>query len=454
MEIFIVCVFIIGYLAITLEHSIKIDKLIPALLMMALAWTGIAIGLDDFTSWFDSHHSVLMTDFHSLPLDNHEVGEHAIKSKSDWFQGTLLHHFGKTCEILIFLVGAMTIVEIMDHFNGFQTIKRFVKTNKKISLLWIICVLGFFLSAIIDNLTATIVLITILRKLVSDNKLRMWYAGMIIIAANAGGAWSPIGDVTTTMLWNANKVSASALVMHLFIPSLLCMVIPTIIASFLPIFKGSVDPITDTEKPNKYGAMMLAVGLIMIVFVPVFKTLTHLPPYVGMMLSLGVVALVAEVMSKKAFSLTTVEDGQHTHGPTLKALSKIEIPSVLFFLGILMTVAALESLGLIFIFGENVNSMISQDLFVTLLGVGSAVIDNVPLVAASMGMFPDAIDAPVWHFIAFAAGTGGSMLIIGSAAGVVAMGMEKISFFWYVKNITLLALIGYLAGIGVILIFG
>jgi Na+/H+ antiporter NhaD/arsenite permease-like protein len=441
MEIFILCVFILGYTLITLEHSIKVDKLIPALIMMALAWAGVAFGLDGFTHWFDSHDSKLI----ELAGMDHEGRLHLM-------EGTLLHHFGKTAEILIFLVGAMTIVEIVDHFNGFQTIKRFIKTRKKASLLWIVCSLGFILSAIIDNLTATIVLITILRKIIHDNQLRMWFAGMIIIAANAGGAWSPIGDVTTTMLWMNDKVTAFELTKNLLLPSFVCMALPTLIASFLPIFKGEIEADITEEKISKNGPLMLFLGLTLIVFVPVFKMVTHLPPYVGMMLSLGIVSLVAEVISARQFSLTQVEDHNHVHGPTFRALSKIEMPSILFFLGILMTVAALESLGMIFNFGKDVNALISEDLFVTLLGVGSALIDNVPLVAASMGMFQEPLDAEVWHFIAFAAGTGGSMLIIGSAAGVVAMGMEKISFFWYLKNIALLALIGYAAGVGLILL--
>lgn len=447
MEIFIVSVFVLGYLAITLEHNLKIDKLIPALIMMALAWAGIAFGLDDFTTWFDSHNSTMVEGFSSLPLEGHH------DSKSAWFESTLLHHFGKTCEILIFLVGAMTIVEIIDHFNGFQTIKRIIKTNKKSTLLWIVCALGFILSAIIDNLTATIVLITILRKLIKDTNLRMWYAGLIIIAANAGGAWSPIGDVTTTMLWMGDKVTAGELVKYLLLPSLVCMVIPTLLATFLPIFKGEIEPTQDDERISQHGTKMLIIGLGMIVFVPIFKTVTHLPPYVGMMLSLGIVSLVAEFVSNREISLTTLEDHEHVHGPTFRALSKIEMPSILFFLGILMTVAALESLGLIFMFGNSVvESGMDINIFVTLLGVGSAIIDNVPLVAASMGMFQDATDSTIWHFVAYAAGTGGSMLIIGSAAGVVAMGMEKISFFWYFKKIAWLALIGYVAGGAVFLL--
>lgn len=454
---FIVFVFILGYLAITLEHNLKIDKLVPALLMMALAWAGIAFGLDGFTNWFDSHNSVLM----DISGEGHE-------HKMELLEGTLLHHFGKTNEILIFLVGAMTIVEIIDHFDGFATIKSFIRTNKKRTLLWIVCSLGFILSAIIDNLTATIVLITILRKLIADKQLRIWYAGLIIIAANAGGAWSPIGDVTTTMLWMGEKVSTVKLIEFLILPSLVCMIIPTLIASFMPVFKGEFDEPEEEANPNSKGPLMLYLGLGLIVFVPVFKTVTHLPPYVGMMLSLSIVALVAEVISARQFSMTSVEEeeahaGEHHGSPTFKALSKIEMPSILFFLGILMTVAALESLGLIFNFGQSVQSSMPNNLFVMLLGAGSAVIDNVPLVAASMGMFDmNAVneageliystDAPIWHFIAYAAGTGGSMLIIGSAAGVVAMGMEKISFFWYLKNIAWLALIGYLAGAGVFLL--
>ncbi len=457
MEMFIVFVFILGYLAITLEHNLKIDKLVPALLMMALAWAGIAFGLDGFTNWFDSHNSVLM----DISGEGHE-------HKLELLEGTLLHHFGKTCEILIFLVGAMTIVEIIDHFNGFATIKSFIRTNKKRTLLWIVCSLGFILSAIIDNLTATIVLITILRKLIADKQLRIWYAGLIIIAANAGGAWSPIGDVTTTMLWMGEKVSTVKLIEFLILPSLVCMVIPTLIASFMPAFKGEFDEPEEEANLNSKGPVILYLGLGLIVFVPVFKTVTHLPPYVGMMLSLSIVALVAEVISARQFSMTSVEEeeahaGEHHGSPTFKALSKIEMPSILFFLGILMTVAALESLGLIFNFGQSVQSSMPNNLFVMLLGAGSAVIDNVPLVAASMGMFDmNAVneageliystDAPIWHFIAYAAGTGGSMLIIGSAAGVVAMGMEKISFFWYLKNIAWLALVGYLAGAGVFLL--
>lgn len=455
MELFIVFVFVLGYLAITLEHSLKVDKLVPSLLMMAFAWAGIAFGLPDFTSWFDSA--------------NHEVMGIAgvgIEQKGDLLEETLLHHFGKTCEILIFLIGAMTIVEIVDHFHGFSTIKGFIRTNKKKTLLWIVAIMAFILSAIIDNLTATIVLITILRKILDDSKDRIWFAGIIVIAANAGGAWSPIGDVTTTMLWMGDKVTAIYLFEYLVVPSLVCMLVPTFIASFLKPFRGTFTHSEEQIQVNSKASLMLYLGLGMIVFVPLFKTVTHLPPYVGMMLSLGVVALFAEVISVRQFKMSFIgvvkkdkaqdyvspEPHGHHESPTFRALTKIEMPSILFFLGILMTVAALESLGLVFNFGQSVQESMHNDVFVLLLGAGSAVIDNVPLVAASMGMFHEATDHHIWHFIAYAAGTGGSMLIIGSASGVVAMGMERISFFWYLKNISWLALLGYLAGGGVYLL--
>ena len=442
MESLVIIVFVLGYLAITLEHNLKIDKLIPALGMMAVSWALISLG----------------------HLDVFEVNTELLKLEPSHLDEILLHHLGKTSEILIFLIGAMTIVEIIDYFNGFAAIKAFVKTNSKAKLLWIFSILAFILSAIIDNLTATIVLITILRKIIQKKEDRLWFAGLIIIAANAGGAWSPIGDVTTTMLWIGKKVTTVNLIKYLFIPSLLCMVVPTLIASRLPAFKGNIEPIEgeDTEKVDQYSSIMLYLGLSAIVFVPIFKTVTHLPPYVGMMLSLAVVAIFAEIYSNARISLTSIsedsdEAGQHS--PVHKALSGIELPSILFFLGILMAVAALESLGILFNFANDMNAAVPMlgteptiagynvsDTVVMLMGVASAVIDNVPLVAASIGMFSDPVDSPLWHFIAFAAGTGGSMLIIGSAAGVVAMGMEKINFFWYLKKISWLAFIGFFVG--------
>lgn len=435
MEILLITIFVLGYVAIAMEHTFKIDKLIPALGMMAILWALIAV----------NHLEV----FEILP---------GIGKESHHVEGVLLHHLGKTAEILFFLMGAMTIVEIVDYFDGFSTIKSFIKTKSKGKLLWLFTILAFVLSAIIDNLTATIVLITILQKIIKDREVRLWFAGLIVIAANAGGAWSPIGDVTTTMLWIANKVSAAQLIEHVLIPSILCFAVPTFIASRMKIFNGFIEDEVEDEKPkNKYSAVMFYLGLGSILFVPIFKTFTHLPPYVGMMLSLAVVAAVAEFFSNRKFSMgEATSDGGH-HSPVHKSLSKIEMPSILFFLGILMAVAALESLGMLFDFagtleanvpylGTEHSSTKISDLVVLLLGAGSAIIDNVPLVAASIGMFQIGMDEPAWHFIAYSAGTGGSILIIGSAAGVVAMGMEKIDFMWYLKNIGWLALVGFLAG--------
>ena len=432
LESIIIIVFVLGYLGIAFEHSLKIDKLIPALIMMAVMW-GII-------SYFD------MTVF-EIDTKNKELIPYKLKSVMNYF-------LGHTAEILIFLIGAMTIVETIDFFNGFSTIKKLIKTKSKVNILWIICFLAFILSAIIDNLTATIVLITILQKLVQDRTLKLWYAGMIIVAANAGGAWSPIGDITTTMLWIGDKVSIVALIKFLIIPSLVCMIIPTYVASKYKIFQGEIVPPKSSEKENPYGSLILKIGLISIVFVPAFKIFTGLPPYVGMMLSLAVVATIAEFFNYKLISSESNSNIVH-HSPVHHALTKIEMPSILFFLGILMAVGALEALGIVFGVGqwmvstfENVDWVIfgGLDIVVFVLGFLSAAIDNVPLVAASMGMFGEGIDDPLWHGIAYAAGTGGSMIIIGSAAGVVAMGMEKIDFLWYLKKIAFLAFIGYISG--------
>jgi len=444
METLIILIFIVGYLAITLEHNLKLDKLIPALAMMAVLWALVAFGIETFPNWFDSGAHKLIEGFSGFSIDE----------KHHLLEETLLHHLGKTAEILFFLLGAMTIVEIIDYFDGFATFKSYIKTKSKKKLLWIFAFLAFILSAIIDNLTATIVLITILQKIIKDKNTRLWFAGLIVISANAGGAWSPIGDVTTTMLWIGKKVTTLKLIEYLIIPSLLAMVLPVFIASFMKPFKGNIDEviIDENAQKNKYGPIMLYLGLSAIIFVPIFKTITHLPPYVGMMLSLSIVGIFAEIYSRSQFSISNVlendaHDSSGFHSPVHKSLSRIEMPSVLFFFGILMAVAALESLGLLFVGAESLKTIIpNTDIVIMLLGVGSAVVDNVPLVAASMGMFQEPLDSHIWHFIAFSAGTGGSMLIIGSAAGVVAMGMEKINFFWYFKNIAWLAAVGFVVG--------
>ena len=453
MSAIIILLFIFGYLAITLEHPLKIDKTIPAMLMAVLMWAFLAIGFHQ--GWFSliNEKDAVFSAVNGITSEANEDG----------FANLLLHHLGKTAEILVFLIGAMTIVEIIDLHRGFEILKELVKTKSKVTLLWIIAILAFFLSSVIDNLTATIVLITLLRKLVTKREERIWYAGFIIIAANAGGAWTPIGDVTTTMLWIGKKVSAQHLIERLAIPSAVNILVPLIIASFfLPIFKGKIE-IEETSEDDKQSERllssktMLILGLGMILFVPVFKSITDLPPYLGMMLGLSVVWLVSEfIHPEENFS----EDRRYLYSAH-KALSRIELSSILFFLGILLAVAALESLvyGTILENGRQVSvgalryaaEMLShsipiQSIVVSLLGAMSAVIDNVPLVAASMGMYSQPLDASVWHLIAYAAGTGGSMLIIGSAAGVAAMGMEKIDFIWYMKKITWLAVIGYIAG--------
>ena len=436
MEYLIVAVFFIGYLFITVEHQVKIDKTISALGMAVLCWT------------------ILKT----ADLRVFEVSETGgLISQADKFQGgnpeaidsMLLHHLGKVAEILFFLIGAMTIVEIIDMHRGFEIIKKMVKTRKKKKLLWVLGIVAFFLSALIDNLTTIIIMITILRKLVPFREERIWYASLLIIAANAGGAWSPIGDVTTTMLWMAGKVSAARLIDYVVLPAVLCFVVPFAIASLMPIFKGRLEiPQMDKTEAYKSSTPILTIGVLAIIFVPVFKSLFHLPPYLGMLFSLATVWFFSELLKPSSELSEEATPTFSVH----KALGRIEHSSILFFLGILLAVAALESTGSLFHFAGKLNEMVpNTNIVVMILGFASAVIDNVPLVAAAIGMFQEGMDASIWHFIAFSAGTGGSLLIIGSAAGVAAMGMEKIDFFWYVKHISWLALLGFLAGSGVLM---
>lgn len=439
----VVAAFVLGYIAIVFEHPLRMDKSVPALLMGALTWAFLSLGFNGgLLSIVDSHH-------HLWNLS--DLNGQGAEAAHDGFTNALIHHLGKTAEILVFLIGAMTIVEIIDLHKGFDIIKTWIHTKNKKRLLWIVGVLGFILSAIIDNLTATIVLVTLLNKLIPERNTRIWYISMIVIAANAGGAWSPIGDVTTTMLWIGKRVSTLGLVEWLVIPSIVCFVVPFFVATFLKPFKGNLEIIESEpgeESKLLSSRTMLFLGLGMIVFVPIFKTVTHLPPYLGMMLSLGVVWLVSEyIHPEEDFD----EADRHQYSAHT-ALSRIEMSSIIFFLGILLAVAALETLavegvGALRYVAEGLeNSIPNQDIVVMLLGVGSAIIDNVPLVAAAMGMYEQPMDSKLWHFIAYAAGTGGSMLIIGSAAGVAAMGMERINFIWYLKKITWLAAIGFLAG--------
>ncbi|ATA75191.1 sodium:proton antiporter NhaD [Capnocytophaga canis] len=427
MEILLIAVFFIGYFFITIEHQVKIDKTISALGMASICWAILKMGgLTVYEIEDQALHAINPTN-NDLAIDN-----------------ILLHHLGKIAEILFFLIGAMTIVEVIDMHRGFEIIKKIIKTRRKKRLLWIVGIIAFFLSALIDNLTTVIVLVTIMRKLVPFKTERIWYISLIVIAANAGGAWSPIGDVTTTMLWMANKVTAAKLTEYVLLPSIICFVVPFAIASFLPVFQGRLDiPRSDKTQAFKSSTPVLIIGFASIIFVPVFKSVTGLPPYIGMLFALATMWFFSELLKP----IKELNEDAAVSFSTHRALSRIEISSILFFLGILLGVAALESVGILFNFANVLNEAVpNQNIVVALLGMGSSVIDNVPLVAASIGMFQEPVDSALWHFIAFAAGTGGSLLIIGSAAGVAAMGMEKIDFFWYLKNILWLAFLGFIAG--------
>lgn len=435
----VVACFIVGYLLIAFEHPLKLDKTVPALLMGAFCWALISAG----------HLDVVNAEGQ---LITHESAEY-----TDSLLGVLLHHVGKISEILIFLMGAMTIVELIDLHQGFSVITNRIKTTNKRKMLLITSIMAFFLSAILDNLTTTIVMISLLRKLIKGREERLWFASMIVIAANAGGAWSPIGDVTTTMLWIGKKVSTENLIESLFIPSVACLLVPLLIVMARKSFKGDIDGLEGDEAgKEKEGLLssqtMLFVGIGSLVFVPVFKSITHLPPYIGMMLGLGITWLVSEyIHPEEDFS----EERKHKY-TARNALSRIEMSSILFFLGILLTVSALESMavlhngkpmGFLHQLAEQLQTAIpNQDIVIILIGVLSAVVDNVPLVAATMGMYTAPMDAELWHFIAYSAGTGGSMLIIGSAAGVAAMGLERIDFLWYLRKIAWIAFAGFIAG--------
>jgi Na+/H+ antiporter NhaD/arsenite permease-like protein len=415
--------------------------MIPAILMMVLSWGLLFVFPNYIPQWLDPSSAELLLS--KLGFVPDFVGNTV--EKTELINTALQHHLSKTAEIIVFLIGAMTLVELIDHFKGFDAVQVLFKAKKKWNLLVLLCTFAFFLSAVIDNLTATLVMIAIYRKIIDAPEDRLWYAGFIVLAANAGGAWSPIGDVTTTMLWIGHKVSTTPLILSTFIPSLLCIVSPLLIARYLPAFKGNLNRSLSIE--SKQGRTELLLGLGLFLMVPLLKSLFHLPPYMGMLLALCLFALFAEVKTKRNFKMTEVESDLSPQSPTMKSLQKVELPTILFFLGILLTVAALESIGFIFNLGQSVqHAGISTPLFMGILGISSAVIDNVPLVAGAMGMFSYPIDHSTWHLLAYTAGTGGSILIIGSAAGVVSMGLEKISFSWYLKNIAPLALLGYLIG--------
>ena len=424
-----IIIFILGYAFIALEHPLKINKSASALLLAAIIWSVFALMGPGF-----EHHA-------------------------------LVSHLGETSEILFFLLGAMTIVEIVDRHEGFRIITDKITTKNKRKLLWVISILTFFMSAVLDNLTTSIVMVALLRKLIDDKHERWFFAGMVILAANSGGAWSPIGDVTTIMLWIKGNVTAAKIIMETFIPSLVSMLVPLTAVTFM--MKGDVkrpelceadDSCPSISKKQSNIIFFLGVGSLL--FVPVFKTITHLPPYLGILFGLGLMWVVTEIMhvaNKDNYSKLNVG----------AVLQKVDTPSVLFFLGILMAVAALQTAGHLDLLSKTLDKIGDIYIINLIIGVLSSIVDNVPLVAAAMGMYPIATpemlatnpelyhfvqDGAFWEFLAYCAGTGGSILIIGSAAGVAVMGMEKIDFIWYLKKISIWALIGYLAGGGVFIL--
>ena len=413
-------VFALGYLAITLEHTIKINKSATALITAVLCWT--------------------------LIISNAASKELIIEQLS--------HHLSSISEIVFFLLGAMTIVEIIDAHDGFQNITESIKTTNKTKLIWLISVITFFLSAVLDNLTTTIVMISILNKLIADKKTKWLLLGLVIISSNAGGAWSPIGDVTTTMLWIGGQISPLNIIQQTFLASLVSMIVPTLIINY--IIKGNIELKPNVENNLNFNTnsfernLIFYVGIGCLLFVPIFKTITHLPPYMGILLSLGIIWTITELIHKRK------QDNEKGILSVSHALRKIDTPSILFFFGILMSISSLEVIGILPQMASTLNSSVGNINVVAIcIGLLSAVFDNVPLMAALQSMY-SLNDYPqdhyFWELLAFTAGTGGSCLIIGSAAGVAVMGIEKIDFFWYLKKMSWIALIGFIAGVGTFLI--
>jgi Na+/H+ antiporter NhaD/arsenite permease-like protein len=420
MEGLLVLIFFVGYAAIVMEYKLSINKSASALLTGVLCWTIVAL----------------------------------VSTNIEETQNHLNEHLSEIAGILFFLMGAMTIVELIATYGGFEIITDKITTTSQSRLLWIISMITFFMSALLDNLTTTIVMVALVSKIVHDSKLRLMYVGLIVIAANAGGAWSPIGDVTTTMLWIGGQISTICIISQLFLPSFISLLIPTYVLSTQ--MKGVLTkPLRNKENTkNAHGDFgkktIFWVGLIGLLSVPVFKSLTHLPPFMGMLLALGAIWVVSEWLVKDK------EEHVKSTLSIFRVIEKIDLPSILFFLGILLSVGALQTMGMLTSAADWLSDNLkNQTVVVTVIGLLSAIVDNVPLVAAAMGMygleqFP--MDDPFWELLAFCAGTGGSILIIGSAAGVAAMGIAKIEFFWYLKKMSWLALIGYFAGIGVFLL--
>ena len=440
ITILIIVVFVIGYLMIALEHPLHIDKTAPALMIGVLTWAIFSLG-----TIYGGYEINWEETFDTLG-----ILFHAGEEPYHYVESLLGHFLIEISYIIFFLMGAMTIVELVDIHDGFHIITSKIKTSNKKKVLWIISILTFFLSAVLDNLTTSIVMVSLLRKLIDDRETRLYFAGMVIISANAGGAWSPIGDITTTMLWIGDQITVLPTVRDLIIPSLVCMFVPLIFLSQHRIMKGDfpkAETITAHKTTQFERTLILTLGVSCLLFVPVFKTVTHLPPYVGMLFGLSVLWFTTEIIHKSK------SHEEKSRFSVFHALEKIDTPSILFFLGILSAVATLESIGVLHELAHWLDHTINNNTIVVLIiGVLSAIVDNVPLVAASMGMYPiDAAgdfaqDGFFWQFVAYCAGTGGSMLIIGSAAGVAVMGIERIDFIWYLKKFCLLAFVGYIAG--------
>jgi Na+/H+ antiporter NhaD/arsenite permease-like protein len=415
MEISIISIFIIGYVAIALEHTVKVNKAASAILTGVICWVVIAC------------NAISSPDSIATAMDE------------------LPHHLSDISAILFFLLGAMTIVELIDAHDGFEVITKRIQTTSKRKLLWIVGFLAFFLSAVLDNLATTIVMVTLLNKLLTDKNDRWLFVSIVVIAANAGGAWSPIGDVTTTMLWIGGQITPGNIILKLFLPSLICLLVPLLLVSFR--IRGSFEKKEAEEKMTTSVRSRNTIfwsGLAVLLFVPFFKTITHLPPYMGMLFGLGILWILSEIIHKDK------DEEDKNAFSVVHALRRIDVPSMLFFLGILLSVAAIQSTGQLTQLATFLENQIgNMDLIVVTIGLLSAIVDNVPLVAAVQGMYDLNVypaDHYFWEFLAYCAGTGGSVLIIGSAAGVAAMGMQKIEFFWYLKRVSLLAIAGYLAG--------
>ncbi len=463
-----ILVFVLGYVFIAVEHKVKVDKSATALVMCGALWViyifaapGLisSVSEESFSLWLEANPR-----YSSLPY-----AEQCVRFVAD---SQVLEHLGDTCEVLFFLIGAMTIVDLIDFHGGFSFITSRITTRNKHKLLWVLAAITFFMSALLDNMTTTIIMVMLLRKLICNYKERWVFASVIVIAANSGGAWSPIGDVTTIMLWVGGNVSATPLVKSLLLPCIISVVIPVLVASRIlrGILRAPDYVDMDSNRPKfisrNESLHILLLGILLLLLVPVFKSVTHLPPYLGVTTALGIMWVYTELMYRQK---RDIEESIKCR--VSKVLKHIDMPTILFFLGILMSVAALQSAGILSSFSSFLNQKVHNIYAInTMIGLLSSVVDNVPLVAGAMGMYPlpdpAAIegaadptylqafmaDGPFWHLLAYCAGVGGSLLIIGSAAGVVAMGLEKINFMWYFRNISLMALTGYLAGIGVYMV--